>query len=249
MSVHSSIPKPVNLESPTLNAPPPARSAELEAMLSRYAELLLEANERVNLTAARSVEELRVRHLDDCLELLALPEVKGATRILDLGTGGGLPGIPLACALPHASLVLLDATRKKLVQVEGMIAALGLSNARTLRGRAEELAHHPDWRGTMDCAVSRAVAPLASLLEYMAGFVRPGGIMVALKGSDAGRELEEAQEAMTALKTRFLRAHPYRLGDLSFSLLVFIQQAAVPARYPRGQGLVRNRPLGTHPRG
>lgn len=225
----------------------PLLTPSVEALLDRYLTLLLEANERVNLTGARTLSELRTRHLDDCLELLALPEVTGATRLLDVGTGGGLPGIPLACALPSASLVLMDSTQKKLTQVEGMIASLGLSNARTLCGRAEDLAHQRAWRGTQDCVVSRALAPLPSLLEYLAGFVRPGGFIVAQKGSDAHQELKRAQDAMQQLRLALVRVHDYQVRDLSFSLLVFRAIERLPERFPRQQGLVRSRPLGEKP--
>lgn len=217
--------------------------AERSDRLEVYLTLLLEANDRVNLTAARTVEELQTRHLDDCLELLKLPELQRPARVLDVGTGGGLPGMPLAIACPWLEVTLLDATHKKVREVQGFIEALALPNAHAVAGRAEELAHDPAWRHQFDVVVSRALAPLPSLLEYLLPFAKVGGHAVAFKGSDAEQELVAAQNALSQLKAVATARHPYQMRDLTFSLLMFQLKESCPRRYPRGQGQVRRAPL------
>lgn len=217
--------------------------AETAARLEAYLTLLLEANDRVNLTAARTVEELQTRHLEDCLELIKLPVLQQPGRVLDVGTGGGLPGIPLAIACPHLEVTLLDATQKKIREVQGFIDALELTHARAVAGRAEELGHDPAWRHQFDVVVSRALAPLPSLLEYLLPFVKVGGHVVAFKGSDAEQELAAASHAMRQLKAVPVARHTYQMRELTFSLLVLQLKEPCPRRYPRGQGQVRRAPL------
>lgn len=219
-------------------------SPDVAEKLDEYLTLLLLQNESLNLTAARTLEELQERHLKDCLELLTLPEVQNAKKALDVGTGGGLPGIPLAIARPELNITLLDATQKKIRAVQQFIDELELSNATAVAGRAEELGHDAAWRQSYDLVVSRALAPLPSLLEYLSAFVKPGGHIVAFKGTDVRGELYDAREAMKLLKLEFVRREEYEMRALPFSLVVFRQLPGLPSTYPRGQGLVRKQPLG-----
>lgn len=218
--------------------------ATVDARLRHYLELLLKTNDDINLTGAKSLEELEQRHLRDSLELTKLPEIRAAEFVLDVGTGGGLPGIPLAICCPGVQVTLLDATQKKIRAVQEFITALELPNARAVAGRAEELGHSLSWRQQYDVVVSRALAPLPSLLEYLAPFAAPDGVLVAFKGTDAKEELESAQEAMRRLNVRFDRRVVYELKGLTFALLVFRVRGEVHKLYPRGQGLVRKQPIG-----
>jgi 16S rRNA (guanine527-N7)-methyltransferase len=211
--------------------------------LNRYLELLLEKNAAINLTAAKTIEELRTRHLEDSLQLLALPEVQEAKTALDLGTGGGLPGIPLAIARPELRVTLVDATQKKVRAVQEFIEQLGLTNAVAVAGRAEEMAHEVAWRQRFDLVVARAFAPLPSLLEYAAPFCRMGGHLVAFQGPDVLASVASAKGAMKTLGVRLDRILPYDLADHRFHLVVFDVDGRMPKAYPRGQGLVRKKPL------
>lgn len=222
-----------------------ALAPETQEQLEAYLTLLLLENESINLTAARTVEELEARHLKDCLSLLTVSEVQQARRALDVGTGGGLPGIPLAICLPSLQVTLLDATQKKIRAVQHFIDELGLQNAQAVSGRAEELGHDPAWRQCFDLVVSRALAPLPSLLEYLSPFATPGGYIIAFKGTDVLQELQDAREAMRLLRLELVRREEYTMRDLPFSRVIFRQLPGLPALYPRGQGLVRKQPLGS----
>ncbi len=214
-----------------------------ETRLARYLELLLERNQVMNLTAAHTLEELRVRHLQDSLQLLDLPEVQAAGYALDVGTGGGFPGIPLAIARPDLQVTLIDATLKKVRAVQDFIEAIPVPNAVAMAGRAEELGRDPRWRQKFDLVVSRAFAPLAMLLEYTAPFCQPGGHLVAFKGPDADAELETSGEAMHQLGVRFNRTARYQMRDHTFNLLIFDVQGQIPSAFPRSHAEIRKKPL------
>lgn len=214
-----------------------------EERLERYLELLLAKNEVLNLTAAKDLEELRTRHLEDSLQLLRLPEVQAAGTALDLGTGGGFPGIPLAISRPELQVTLVDSTQKKIRAVQEFIDQLELPNARTAAGRAEELGHDPAWRQRFDLVVARAFAPLPAMLEYCAPFCRAGGTVIAFLGPQLEPVLEPAKSAVKRLGMRFDRALPYTLRDQQFHLAVFQVTGKVPRDYPRGQDLPRKKPL------
>ena len=220
------------------------RTALEDPRQGRYLEMLLAKNEVLNLTAARDLEELRVRHLEDSLQLLRLPEVGSAKRLLDLGSGGGFPGIPLAIGLPGAQVTLMDATQKKVKAVQEFIEGLGLANAQAVAGRAEDLAKDPKWRQKFDVVVARALAPLPSLIEYAAPFTKSGGHIVAFKGPGYEAELEASKIALRNLCTRHIRTEDYRMREQLFHLVLFQVTARVPSKYPRGNGLVRKQPLG-----
>ena len=142
------------------------------ARLSRFVELLLEENTKLNLTAIRDADKVWPLHICDSLAIAPLIASAGAKRIIDLGSGGGVPGIPLACADPNLEVTLLDSTRKKIAALERIIAKIILANVATRWGRAETLAHELDLRESFDGLTARAVAALPLLIEYAAAFVR-----------------------------------------------------------------------------
>lgn len=219
---------------------------ELRDRLDRYAALLLEENHRVNLTAARTVEHVWSQHILDSLSLLPLIEQVRPTTLLDLGSGGGLPGIPLACAAPEVQVTLLDSTQKKIEACERIVRGLGICNVRAARDRAETLAHDPEWRETFDVVVSRAVAELRALCELAAGFVRVGGFCWFMKTSDAlPTERAEAESAAAACSLAFARTYEYALPAVRQKRLVAIYRKTGPLheRLPRPPGRAKKRPL------
>ena len=157
------------------------------ARLSRFVELLLEENECVNLTAVRDEAEVWRGHICDSLMLLPVVRAHAVTRLLDLGTGGGLPGLPLACVSTRVDVTLVDATRKKVAAVRRIISTLALENARAVWGRSELLAHIASFREQYDAITARAVATLPVIIEYAAGFVRPGGHCWFFKSAEGER--------------------------------------------------------------
>jgi 16S rRNA (guanine527-N7)-methyltransferase len=164
---------------------------EQSATLERYLDLLLSANQRMNLTRITDRKQARVQHIADALTLLPhLPP--GPHRLADVGSGGGVPGIPLAIARHDAAVTLIESVAKKAAFLEETAAALGLSNVTVWRGRAEE------WQGErFDVVACRAVAPMARLLEWGRPLVAPGGKLLAMKGPKLPEELEAARGVFT----------------------------------------------------
>ncbi len=167
----------------------------------RYLEALLRENQHVNLTGIRDPQEAWVLHVLDSIAVAPHLRAAGARRVLDLGTGGGAPGVPVACELPEAHLTLVDATRKKVEAVARICAALELRNVEPLWSRAERLPQDVARRGAYDAVLARAVARLAQLIAWSAPLLRAGGQGWFYKSSAAlGQELEQAQAAALRFK-------------------------------------------------
>ncbi|MGE0478944.1 MAG: 16S rRNA (guanine(527)-N(7))-methyltransferase RsmG [Phycisphaerae bacterium] len=216
------------------------------ARLEHFIALLLAENERANLTAARDAATLWRAHVLDSLALM--PQLREARvgRLIDVGCGGGLPGLPLACALPALAVTLLDATGKKVAAVERIAAALGLANVRGIHARAEEAAHDAALRESFDAAVARAVAPLAVLIEYCAGFVRPMGWLWFMKTRSALEiEIPAAASAAKACGVELRDARDYALpGEAPGRAILACQRTrALDPRLPRRAGAATRRTL------
>lgn len=222
------------------------------AQVERFAAfraLLLDWNERVNLTAITDpVEVPRLHFLDSLTCLQALPESDRdePLRLLDVGSGAGLPGLALAVACPAWRVTSLEATGKKVRFQEAVIAALGLENATAVAGRAEEMAHRTEWRGSFDVVTARAVAALPTLLEYCCPFVKVGGTVVAPKKGDLADEVAAGRSAALLLGARLAASLPVALPGLRDGrvLLAARQERPCPAQYPRAAGAPAKRPLG-----
>lgn len=215
------------------------------ARLSRFVELLLEENTKLNLTAIRDADKVWPLHICDSLAIAPLIESAGAKRIIDLGSGGGLPGIPLACADPSLQVTLLDSTRKKIAALERIIAGINLPNVSTQWGRAETLAHEPDLRQSFDGLTARAVAALPLLIEYAAGFVRTGGHCWFSKSCGVEDEIAAAAGAAQFCRLRLVKSHRFSLPDAHGDRLIleYEKTAETPAAVPRQSGLATRRPL------
>jgi 16S rRNA (guanine527-N7)-methyltransferase len=215
-----------------------------------YRELLLDWNARINLTAITEPDEVATRHFLDSLTIaLAIPgpERERSLRLLDVGAGAGFPGLPLAIAFPHWIVTLLEATGKKVRFLEAAIAELGLSNARALQGRAEEMARLAEYRGRFDVVTARAVAALPTLLEYCAPFARVGGLTIAPKKGELAEEIAAGTRAAKQLGARLLNTVQVTIPPLVDGrvLLVAVQEKPCPPQYPRAAGAPSKRPLGT----
>lgn len=212
--------------------------------LQAFAEIFLAINAQTNLSAARDVETLYARHIEDSLSLLEVPEIKKASSMMDLGSGGGLPGLILAIMRPDATVTCLDATKKKVRAIEEMALSLGLTNVIPLHARAEEAGRLPKLRQSFDVVVARAVAPLATLLEYSAPFTRIHGSMVFMKGPAVEDEVRDAEEARRRLRVSAPRIETYSIAERDFSRVIYPLKEYVPKGYPRRNGLPRSKPLG-----
>ena len=163
------------------------------AQLERYAELLVEWNAtRMNLTRLTAPRDVAVKHFLDSLALLTVQTPPQGARLLDVGTGAGLPGLALKIARPDLGVTLLDSTAKKLTFCRAVADDLGLADVETIHARAEDAVARPDLAGRFDVVTARAVAPLAKLLPWLAPFIRPGGMAVAYKGAGVSDEMADA---------------------------------------------------------
>lgn len=212
--------------------------------LTAFAESIVEANKNLNLTRLVDPEEMAVKNILDSLGLLRL-EWPLNLSCLDLGTGAGFPGVPLAVCRPEWSVVLLDSLRKRLRFLEGATKDLGLAHVRTLHARAEDAGQDKNHRQSYDLVVSRAVAHLPVLLELATPLVKVGGCFVAYKSSEAEAELRGSSGAMSKLNIKleqvFEMELPLSMGERR--LLVFRKVAPTPPSFPRRAGLPNKQPL------
>lgn len=200
-----------------------------------------EPNPATNIREPRKALDL---HIADSLVGLALPDVRGAQRIADIGSGVGFPGLALATALPDATVELVESSRRKCSAIDRLIAASGLSNARSVPVRAEALAAEVG-RGAYDLVTARALASLPVLVEYAAPLLRVGGALVAWKGARNGEEEragDRAAEQVGLTPGEASRVKPFP-GAHSRHLHVFVKRAPTPERYPRRPGMAAKRPL------
>ncbi len=217
--------------------------AQLAAFEMLYHELLA-WNTRVNLTAITEREQVIVKHFLDALSVAPHLPRTGSPRVIDVGTGAGLPGIPLKIALPHLRLTLVETTGKKVEFLQHAITQLALRDTLAIQARAEDLGHDPTQRAQYDAATARAVANLATLLEYTLPFVRVGGIFIAQKGIAVTDELAAATRALAVLGGRVREIVPVQLPGLEPRHLILIEKiAATPASYPRRAGTPTRKPL------
>lgn len=218
----------------------------------RYGELLLAANERMNLTAITDPAQVETLHFLDALTLV--PAIRAWCRanqaddptLVDVGSGAGVPGIPLKIALPALRVTLLDATGKRVRFLDETIGALGLVGIGAYQGRAEEVGRDRDWREQFDLVTARAVARLPTLLEWCLPLARVGGLLLAPKAGDLAAELIQGERAAPPLGGYLRSVRPVDLAALPGRALVLIDKTGhTPARYPRGGGLPAKEPLGT----
>jgi len=215
--------------------------AQCDAFETYYRELVV-WNARVNLTTITARDEVWVKHFLDSLSVA--PSVRAARRVLDLGSGAGFPGVPLKIALPHLNLTLLEATGKKVAFLQHLVAQLGLRDVAILHARAEDAAHAAAQRTQYDAVVARAVAALATLVEYALPFVRVGGVFIAQKGVAVDDEMRAATYACELLGGRWRAVVPAQLPGLEQRHLVVVEKvAATPAQFPRRAGIPERKPL------
>lgn len=214
--------------------------------LAAYLHLMLETNKQFNLTAIREPEEAWKRHIIDSLTLVpGLIQWPAGSSLIDVGTGGGLPGIPIAIVIPHLKVTLLETTGKKARFCQMVASELGLSNIVVINNRAETLGQNKVYREKFDMAVSRAVGPMRILLEFMLPLVKVGGWMYALKGPALEQELEESGDALSILGAgEIVAVEAYPENFDNHSVVVGIEKSDhTPKNYPRLPGIPKQQPL------
>lgn len=218
---------------------------EVAANLEKYAELLIEKNKVMNLTAITQMDEVATRHMLDCIYQLKCADFAGK-RVIDIGSGGGFPGIPLQICCPTSEFLLVDSRKKRVDFLEEVCQELGLA-AKTRAGRAEELVAEKNMREAFDIAVSRAVAPLNVLCEICLPFVRVGGVFLAMKSDNenASVEIVSAQRAVRVLGATLESCEKYTLPetDVAHQIVVIKKTSATPAKYPRRFAKIEAEPI------
>lgn len=208
-----------------------------------YMKGVLEWNEKINLTAITEEDDFVEKHYIDSLKLAKLGLLKPGNRIMDLGTGGGFPGVPLAIVYPQTDFILVDSLNKRLKVIDELCGEIGISNVSTVHGRAEDLGHNQEYRETFDCCVSRAVANLSTLCEYCLPMVKPGGYFIAYKTGTAEEEIKNAEKAIKILgggKAEIISSDHENI-DHCFVKIKKLQNTA--RQYPRKAGTPLKQPL------
>lgn len=212
--------------------------------LARYAELLLQGNRVMNLTAITAPGDVAALHFLDSAALLNAADFGGA-RVIDVGTGAGFPGLVLKILEPTVSLTLLDSLGKRVDWLESVCAELGLRGVECLHARAEEQSLVPGYRDAYDFAVSRALAPMPLLAELCLPFVRAGGRFLAMKTTDSGGELVEASRALDLLGGKVLEPYDYAVPGTGIvhRAVIVEKTASTPGGYPRRWAKMQKTPL------
>ena len=213
-----------------------------------YYQELVDWNKRVNLTRITGYEEVQIKHFLDSLTVALAwqPLTPNADfRLIDVGTGAGMPGIPLKILLPDIRLVLLDSIAKKAAFLHHLKHKLGLDNVEIVVGRAEEIAHQPQYRENFDIVLSRGVAPLATLVELTLPFCIIGGSFITQKKGAIDREISQASKAISLLGGRLREVKRVNLEEFTDErqLVIIDKVSPTPELYPRRPGIPSKRPF------
>lgn len=210
-----------------------------------YYKLLVEWNEKMNLTAITEEEQVYLKHFFDSLTLGFHVPLEGAVTIADIGAGAGFPSIPLKIAFPHLKLTIVESLNKRITFLKEVVDQLGLTDVTFHHGRAEDVGRTIGLRDSFDLVTARAVARLHTLCELCMPFVRDGGTFVAMKGSQADDEVTEARKAIKALNGSLRSTFHLQLPheDAQRTIIVINKQGATPKLYPRKAGVPNKQPL------
>jgi len=210
-----------------------------------YMEGIIEWNEKVNLTSITNKDEFIKLHFIDSIMSVPCEEFQKAKKIIDVGTGGGFPGIPLALAAPDKEFVLMDSLNKRIKIINQLCEEIGITNVTAVHARAEELAKNKAHRQKYDLCVSRAVANLSTLSEYCLPFIKQEGWFLSYKGPDTDKELSDAKKAIKILGGQIDREELASLESSGLEhKIIFIKKVKdTPAKYPRKAGTPSKDPL------
>jgi len=214
-------------------------------VLGQFVDLFIEKNKIINLTKINSQKEFLIKHILDSLFVGKYAEIEPNMRVADLGTGGGLPGIPLAILNPDTRFTLIDSVQKKIRCIREFVGKLGLKNVICLSDRLESIGHNKQYRGQFDVVIARALAPMPVVLELALPLVKIGGIFAAMKGPGYVSELDGAKNAMEQLNIGLPKIEKYELPENmgTHFLLMFSKNNPTHDIYPRHVGIPSKKPL------
>jgi 16S rRNA (guanine527-N7)-methyltransferase len=214
-----------------------------KSQFSTYFNLLVEWNEKINLTAITEPKEVAIKHFYDSITFLLHTDLKQGAKVIDIGTGAGFPGIPLKIMRPDIRLTLLDSLNKRLIFLKEVCESINI-DAELIHKRAEEAGRNKELRERFDVATSRAVANMNTLSEYCMPLVKVGGNFVAMKGKNGREELVKAENAVKLLsgKVRKIDEFTLPIGD-ERTIIVIDKVKPCSKQYPRQGGKIKNSPL------
>lgn len=209
----------------------------------RYMDLLIEWNQKMNLTAITEPEEIIVKHFIDSLTILKY--IKENEKIVDMGTGAGFPGIPLSIICEKNKVILVDSLNKRLVFLQEVIKQLDLKNVETIHARAEDFGQNKTYREQFDIATSRAVANLTTLSEYLLPLVKVGGKCICMKASDIEQEVQDAKKAINVLGGTIYQIEKFTLpqSDIGRTIIIIDKNKETANKYPRKPGMPSKEPI------
>ncbi|TCD45633.1 16S rRNA (guanine(527)-N(7))-methyltransferase RsmG [Streptococcus sp. X16XC17] len=212
---------------------------------SRYFELLVEWNQKINLTAITDLEEVYLKHFYDSITPILQGYLQNEpTRLLDIGAGAGFPSLPMKIIFPQLDVTIIDSLNKRISFLELLTQELELDGVHFYHGRAEDFAQNPQFRAQFDIVTARAVARMQILSELTIPYLKLNGRLIALKASNAGDELLEAKNALDLLFSKVIENIDYNLpnGDPR-NLIIVEKKKETPNKYPRKAGMPNKRPL------
>lgn len=219
------------------------KNKKQEENFNKYMDLLLEWNEKINLTAITDKDEIILKHFIDSLTIEKY--IKDNDKVIDLGTGAGFPGIPLKIKNESIDITLVDSLNKRVNFLNEVIKELNLKNITAIHSRIEDLAHDKNYREKYDVVTSRAVANMSTLVEYMLPFAKIGGICICMKGPNVDEELENAKGAIKKLGGKVEKVESLTLpdSDIERNIVIIKKISQTDKKYPRKAGTPSKDPL------
>ncbi|MBQ2917503.1 MAG: 16S rRNA (guanine(527)-N(7))-methyltransferase RsmG [Clostridia bacterium] len=208
-----------------------------------YMKMLIEWNEKMNLTAIIEPEEIILKHFIDSITILK--EIKDNSKLVDVGTGAGFPGIPLSIMNPTLKITLVDSLNKRLIFLQEVANELNLKNIEIVHARAEEFGQNKKYRESFDISTSRAVANLSTLSEYLIPLVKVNGKIISMKASEAQEEINEAKKAIEVLGGKIEKIDEFNLpqSNIGRTVIIIKKEKQTPSKYPRKPGTPSKEPI------
>lgn len=208
-----------------------------------YARLLVDWNEKINLTAITEPDEIVIKHFVDSLSLFSVIDIPQGAKVIDVGTGAGFPGVAMLIARPDLDITLMDSTNKKLNVIRDILENIGLK-ANVVHKRAEEAGQSKDFRESYDFATARAVSNLRDLSEFCLPFVKVGGTFISMKSAKADEEIEEGKKAISVLGGKIKEKKTFMLEAAGERTVILIEKSSsTPAKYPRPSAKMAKNPI------